>query len=107
MEIKTLTKDNFVSEVLEAKTPTLVEFWAPWCVYCRRIAPVLDRLAVKEGFVAIGKVNVDEQPELEETYGVSVIPTLFLIKDGQPGEKLVAPSSQAQIEEFVAAQMKE
>ena len=64
--IETITQENFKEKVLEADGPVLVELWAPWCVYCRRLSPALDRLAVKlEGKIAVGKINVDEQPELE------------------------------------------
>lgn len=106
MSVKTITKDNFTMEVANASTPVLVEFWAPWCVYCKRLTPVLDRLSDKLGAqVSVGKVNIDEQPELEQKYDVSVIPTLYLFKDGQPGEKLVAPPSQAQIESWIQEQV--
>jgi thioredoxin 1 len=83
-----------------------LEFWAPWCGYCRRISPVLDRLSEKLGTeISIAKINVDDEPELEDRFDVSVIPTLYLFRKGIHGEKLVAPNSQAQIEEWIAAQL--
>jgi thioredoxin 1 len=105
MSITTLTKENFNTEVLESQRPVLVEFWAPWCVYCRRLTPVLDRLSEKLGSeIPIGKINVDEQPELEAQFEVELIPTLYLFKNGKHGEKLVAPPSQAQVESWIEAQ---
>ena len=101
----TITKDNFEKEVLQATRPVLVEFWAPWCIYCKRLGPALDRLADKlEAELVFGKINVDDQPELEEKFAVSVIPTLYLFQNGQHGEKLVAPPSQAAVETWIRAQ---
>lgn len=102
MAIEIITNDNFQTEVLSSAEPTLVEFWAPWCVYCRRLGPVLDRMA--QNGTRIGKVNIDEQSALADRFGVDTIPSLFLFRNGQHGEKLVAPSSQAQIEAWMQAQ---
>jgi thioredoxin 1 len=105
MPIKQLTKENFDAEVLGSSRPVLVEFFAPWCVYCKRLAPVLDRLADSLGEeLGIGKVDVEEQPELEGRYHIELVPTLYVFRNGQPGEKLIAPSSQAKIEEWIKSQ---
>ena len=105
MPIKQFTNDNFDAEVLGSSRPVLVEFFAPWCVYCKRLAPVLDRLAEKPDLeIDIGKVDVEEQPELEDRYQIELVPTLFLFQNGRPGEKLVAPSSQAKLEEWIKNQ---
>lgn len=99
----TITKENFEQQVLQADSPVLIDFWAPWCVYCRRIVPVLDRMDGASD-VTIAKINIDEQPELAARFGVEVIPTFYLFQQGKHGDKLVAPSSQAQLETWIAEQ---
>ena len=75
---------NFEEQVLRAEKPVLVDFWAPWCTYCRRIAPAVDQVAGQYGEqMVVGKVNVDEQPELAERFGVETIPTLMLFQKGK------------------------
>ena len=108
MSVIGIKKDSFETEVIKSDRPTVVEFTAPWCVYCRRLEPVLDRLAVKMGDeIHIGKIDIDDEPELAERYGVSVIPTLYLFRNGEHGDKLVAPSSQAQVEEWIKEQIRQ
>ena len=81
--------------------PVLVEFWAPWCVYCRRIAPALDKLSDQRTDLVIGQVNIDEVPLLAAKEQIEVIPTLILYKNGQALGSIVAPESKARIEEFI------
>ena len=101
MEAIVITKENFEEQVLRAEKPVLVDFWAPWCTYCRRIAPAVDQVAGQYGEqMVVGKVNVDEQPELAERFGVETIPTLLVFRNGQAGEPLIAPGSKAQIVEW-------
>ena len=88
--IVTLTQENFAAEVLQASAPVLVDFWAEWCGPCKMIGPILDELAEEyNGRVKIGKVNIDEQPELATQYGVRAIPTLLLFHQGQVADQMV------------------
>ena len=82
-EIK-LTDQNFEQEVLRADMPVLVDFWASWCGPCRMLAPVIAEIAEEyAGKVKVGKVNVDEQPNLANRYGIASIPTVMLFKNGE------------------------
>ena len=79
-----LTVSNFEEEVLRSDKPVLVDFWATWCGPCRMLAPVIAQIAEEqEGKIKVGKVDVDEQPELAVRYGISSIPTLKVFKDGK------------------------
>lgn len=88
----TLTKENFTQSIESGVS--LVDFWAPWCGPCKMQLPIVEELATElEGQATIGKINVDEQPELASQFGVMSIPTLILFKDGQPVDKLVGLQS--------------
>ena len=78
-----ITTANFQSEVLESKETVLIDFWASWCGPCRMLSPVVDQVADEVSGVKVGKVNVDEQMELAQQYGVTSIPCLVVFKDGK------------------------
>ena len=103
MEI-TLTKTNFEAEVLKSDKPVLVDFWAPWCGPCRMLAPILAEIAEeKADKVKVGKVNVDDEPELAAKYGISGIPAMLLFKDGKVAATSVGFKPKAELEAFVEA----
>ena len=83
MSVTNITAENFNTEVLESEKPVLLDFWAPWCGPCRMISPIVDQVAAERPGVAVGKVNVDEQPELASRFGVVSIPTLVVMKNGK------------------------
>src|SRR5262245_51612638 len=88
--VQTFTDNNFESDVLKAGAPVLVDFWADWCGPCKRLAPTVDALAAEyAGKVTVGKMNVDENPDVPVKYQVKGIPTLLLFKGGQVVESVI------------------
>ncbi len=87
--VTTITKENFDREVLQADLPVLVDFWASWCGPCRMVSPLVDQIAEECSDVKVGKVNVDEQPELANQFGVMSIPTLMVFKNGAVAQTAV------------------
>lgn len=89
-------------QFMQEEKPVLVDYWAPWCVYCRRIAPAYEKIAEEYGDqLVIGKVNIDEEPQLAEAEKIEVIPTLVLYRGGKAVDSIVAPDSKAAIERFI------
>lgn len=95
-------KNNFQELVLEGEKPVLLDFWAPWCTYCRRIGPAYEKVAEQyQEELLVGKINIDEEPELADKYHIEVIPTLVLFREGKPISGIVAPESKAKIDQFI------
>ena len=84
----TITKDNFETEVLQSDRTVLIDFWAPWCMPCRMLAPTLEEIVAERPDIKVCKVNTDEQLELAIKFGITSIPCLFVIKDGKAVERL-------------------
>ena len=92
-----ITKNNFQEEVLQSSVPVLLDFWASWCGPCRMVAPVLEEIAAQRPDIKVGKINVDEQPELAQAFQVMSIPTLVVMKDGKVTAQSVGARPKSQI----------
>ena len=84
-----LTSENFENEVLKSDKNVLVDFWASWCGPCKMLAPTIEAIAEEYDSFKVGKVNVDDEPDLAQAYGISSIPTLILFKDGKAADMMV------------------
>jgi thioredoxin 1 len=101
--ILTGTDANFQAEVIKSDLPVLVDFWAPWCGPCLMIAPVVEELAeAHKGKLKVVKMNVDENAQTPQTYGIMAIPTMILFKGGELKEKLVGALPKAKLTEAIA-----
>jgi thioredoxin 1 len=92
-----LTKDNFDTEALQSTVPVLIDFYADWCGPCRMVSPIVDQIASEGGDFKVGKIDVDNSPELAAKYGVMSIPTLIVLKDGKVAQQAVGARSKEQI----------
>ena len=99
-----VTDSSFESDVVEATTPVVVDFWAVWCGPCRMVAPIVDELATEyDGKVGFAKLNVDENPEVSMKYGIRSIPTLLVFKDGKPVDQIVGALPKKEMQKRVEA----
>ena len=104
-QIINVTKDTFDHEVLKSEIPVMVDFWAPWCGYYRRLGPAVEQLEQElAGRVTVAKLNVDDAQVLAQKYEVETIPTLILFRGGQASEQLINPASKAAILEWLKGQ---
>ncbi|MFZ2737109.1 MAG: thioredoxin TrxA [Burkholderiaceae bacterium] len=104
--IKHVTDTTFETDVLQAKQPVLVDYWAEWCGPCKMIAPILDEIsAAYQGKLQIAKMNVDENREIPAKFGIRGIPTLMLFKDGQLAATKVGALSKSQLAAFIDQQL--
>ena len=97
MSVINISQADFSSEVLNADRPVLLDFWAPWCGPCRMVVPIVEEIARERSDIKVGKVNVDEQPELARQFRVMSIPTLVVMKGGRITGQAVGARSKSQI----------
>jgi thioredoxin 1 len=91
-------EDSFEDEVLKSEVPVLVDFWAEWCGPCKVIAPIIEQISIEyEGRLKVGKLNVDESPQVASKFGIRGIPTLLLFRQGKPVEQIIGAVPKAQI----------
>ena len=88
--------------MIQGDSPVLVDFWAPWCTYCRRIGPAFDKIAEQfEDKLTAVKINIDEEEKLADQEGIEVIPTLVIYRNGKALASVTAPDSKAAVEKFI------
>lgn len=101
MSVIHLSKENFNQEVLGQKGAVLVDFWATWCPPCRMLSPIIDEIAEEVSDIRVGKINVDEQPELAAQFQISNIPTLIVFKDGKETKRSVGAISKDAVKDLI------
>ena len=103
MSTVNITSENFEKEVLHSKKPVLLDFWAPWCGPCRMVSPLVDQVAAEAKDAKVGKVNIDEQPELARQFRVMSIPTLMVFQEGKVVQSAVGVRPKASILQMLGA----
>lgn len=99
-----LTDQNFKEEIVDSNVPALVDFWAPWCGPCIMVTPAVEEIANQyQGKLKVGKLNVDEAPQIASQYGIMSIPTLMIFKKGEVVDKIIGAVSKEHIEEKIKA----
>lgn len=98
MSVIKISKENFASEVMNSEKPVLLDFYADWCGPCRMVGPIVSEIATEWSDIKVGKINVDEQPELAERFQVMSIPMLAVIKNGKLTDQVVGYRPKEQIE---------
>ena len=83
-----INKNNFQNEIMDSEKTVLLDFWAPWCAPCRMVVPIVEEIASEHADIKVGKINVDEQPELANKFGIMSIPTLVVMKNGKIIQKV-------------------
>jgi thioredoxin 1 len=100
--VSELTDANFQNEVLQSEQPVLVDFWAPWCGPCRMIAPMVEELAGENrGSFKVGKINIDDNPQAAQNYGVNSIPTLMIFKGGEVVDRFVGVQPKNRLQQAI------
>lgn len=97
MSVININNNNFQDEVMHSEKLVLLDFWASWCGPCRMVSPIVDEIAAERSDIKVGKINVDEQPELAARFGVMSIPTLVVMKNGKVVNQAVGARPKAQI----------
>ena len=101
MSVLKITNQNFESAVINSEKPVLLDFWASWCGPCRMVSPLVDEIAQENPQFLVGKVNVDEEPELAQKFGIMSIPTLVVMKSGKIVRQVTGARPKAQLLELL------
>lgn len=102
MSVLNMNSEAFRAALAQGEKPVLVDFWAPWCSYCRRMEPAYEKIAEQYAdALIVAKVNIDEEPKLAEQEQIEVIPTLMLYRNGMLAASITAPESKAMIDDFL------